>query len=188
MRIADSEWIPATRHQTWDALLDPAVLQKCLPGCVTVTRTSPTEYHFALHTRVGGLEADYEGELLMSDIQAPESCTVAFEGKGAAAGMAIGTAQINLAQKEQGTRLTYTIAAMAGGQLAQCGQRALAGAAEKILTRFLANFTEHMAALAPTPYHPPPEPESTSSRHPMMTWIIPILIVAGLMGYHTFFK
>ncbi|RYF41248.1 MAG: hypothetical protein EOO27_46570 [Comamonadaceae bacterium] len=112
MRISETEWIPATQHQTWEALVDPEVLQHCIPGCVEVARTSPTEYHVTLHTRVAGIEASYEGEILMSDVNAPDSCTLAFEGKGAAAGLAIGTAQINLAQKEQGTRLTYTVAAM----------------------------------------------------------------------------
>jgi len=188
MRISETEWIPATQHQTWEALIDPEVLQRCIPGCVEVARTSPTEYHVTLHTRVAGIEASYEGEILMSDVNAPDSCTLAFEGKGAAAGLAIGTAQINLAQKEQGTRLTYTVAAMAGGKLAQCGDRALVGAAEKIIAKFMAAFTEHMTRVAPTPYVPPPEPETASSRHPVLSWTIPIAIVVALTGYHTFFK
>lgn len=188
MRLSETEWIPATQHQTWDALIDPEVLQRCIPGCVQVERISPTEYHVTLHTKVAGIAASYEGEILMSDVNAPDSCTLAFEGKGAAAGMAIGTAQINLAQKEQGTRLTYTVAGMAGGKLAECGERALVGAAQKIIAKFMAAFTAHMSSLAPTPYIPPPPPESAASRHPLLSWTIPIVIVLALTGYHTFFK
>ena len=134
MRISDCEWIPATRHQTWDALTDPAVLQKCIPGCVHITQASPTEYHVTLHTNVGGMKAAYEGEILLSDVNVPDSCTFAFEGKGAAAGLVIGTAQVNLADKEEGTRLSYTVAAMAGGQLAALGDKVITGAAEKIIS------------------------------------------------------
>ena len=96
MRLSETEWIPATQHQTWEALTDPEVLQKCIPGCVQVSQTEPTEYHVTLHTKVAGLSASYEGEILMSDVQAPERCTIAFEGKGAAAGLAISTAHVTL--------------------------------------------------------------------------------------------
>lgn len=188
MRISETEWIAATRHQTWDALTDPKVLQHCLPGCVQVSRASPTEYHFTLHTRVAGIDASYEGEILMSDVDAPSSCTLAFEGKGAAAGLAIGTAQVSLTDKEQGTRMAYTLAAMAGGKLAECGDRALQAAAEKIIAKFMTSFSEHMAHVAPTAYIPPCEPETAPSRHPMLSWTIPILIIIALAGYHTFFK
>lgn len=188
MRISESEWIAASRHQTWDALTDPEVLQRCIPGCVQVSRTSPTEYHVTLHTRVAGIDASYEGEILMSDVDAPSSCTLAFEGKGAAAGLAIGTAQVSLADKEEGTRVTYTLAAMAGGKLAECGDRALRAAAEKIIAKFMASFSEHMARVAPAAYVPPAEPETASSRHPLLSWTIPILIIVALTGYHTFFK
>ena len=188
MRISETEWIAATRHQTWDALTDPQVLQQCIPGCVQVSRTSPTEYHVTLHTRVAGIDASYEGEILMSDVDAPSSCTLAFEGKGAAAGLAIGTAQVKLAEKEPGTRMSYTLAAMAGGKLAECGDRALKTAAEKIIAKFMASFSDHMARIAPTPYVPPPESETTSSRHPVLSWMIPIVIVVALTVYHTFFK
>ena len=188
MRISETEWIPATQHQTWDALIDPDVLQKCIPGCVEVSRTSPTEYHVTLHTKVAGIEASYDGEILMSDVNAPDGCTLAFEGKGAAAGLAIGKAQVNMVQKEQGTRLTYTVAAMAGGKLAQCGDRALMGAAQKIIAKFMVSFTEHMNRVAPTVYVPPPPTPTASSRYPILSWTIPIAIVIALAGYHTFFK
>ena len=68
MRIADAQWIPSTQHQTWDALTDPAVLQRCIPGCVNVTQRSPTEYAVTLRAKVAGIDTDYEGEILLSDV------------------------------------------------------------------------------------------------------------------------
>jgi carbon monoxide dehydrogenase subunit G len=113
MRIADAQWIPSTQHQTWDSLTDPAVLQRCIPGCVNVTQRSPTEYAVTLRANIAGIDTDYEGEILLSDVNAPDSCTLVFEGKGRAACLAIGTAQVNLSTKDQGTRVAYTVAGMA---------------------------------------------------------------------------
>ena len=111
MRISDCEWLHATKHQTWEALTDPEVLQKCIPTCFDVTRQSPTEFHLKLQPKVDGTSVPYEGEIMFADIDENYSCTLAFEGKGAATGMIIGTAQISLSDRENGTRLTYAIAA-----------------------------------------------------------------------------
>ena len=68
MRIADAQWIPSTQHQTWDALTDAAVLQQCIPGCIKVVQKSLTEYEVTLRAKIGGLDTDYEGEILLSDV------------------------------------------------------------------------------------------------------------------------
>lgn len=73
MRIADAQWIPSTPHQTWDALFDPAVLQRCLPGCIRVSRLTDTEYEITVRAKVGGIDAEYEGEILVSDLNPPKA-------------------------------------------------------------------------------------------------------------------
>lgn len=189
MRIADAQWIPSSQHQTWDALMDPAVLQRCIPGCINVSRQSPTEYAIKLRAKVAGIDTDYEGEILLSDINIPHSCTLAFEGKGRAACLAIGTAQINLSAKDNGTRLAYTVACMAGGKLAECGESLLLKSGDKIIQKFFAGFIDHMAGqprLAPPP--PPPEPEARGLSNSRWSWIMVVLVIAVFWGYHTFYK
>src|SRR5690606_11483141 len=150
MRIADAQWIPSTQHQTWDALMDPAVLQKCLPGCIRIEQRSPTEYALSLHANVGGVEAGYEGEVLLSELKPPHSFALAFEGKSSATSLAIGTAQINLSDKDDGTRLAYTVAAMAGGSLGKVGEPILMKAGGKLVERFFAAFIDHMSKVPRT--------------------------------------
>ncbi|WP_343736703.1 carbon monoxide dehydrogenase subunit G [Achromobacter sp.] len=189
MRIADAQWIPATQHQTWDALTDPRVLQKCIPGCVEVAMRSPTEYAVTLRAKIAGIDTDYEGEILLSDMNAPDSCTLVFEGKGRAACLAIGTAQVNLTTKDQGTRVAYTVAGMAGGKLGECGEGVLLKAGEKIIEKFFASFIDHMAAqprIAPPP--PPPEPEARGLSNSRWSWMLVVLVIAVFWGYHTFYK
>ena len=189
MRIADAQWIPASPHQTWDALIDPVVLQRCLPGCIKVEQRSPTEYGLVIRTKVAGFETDYEGEILLSDVDAPNGCTLAFEGKGLAAGLAIGTAQVSLIPKEEGTRLSYTVAAMAGGKLAELGEPTVMKVGGKIVDKFFGAFIEHMARqprLAPPP--PPPEPEPRGLSNSRWSWAMALAVIVVLVGYHTLFR
>ena len=184
MRLSDAQWVPATQHQTWDALNDPVVLQKCIPGCTQVQRLSPAEYLVTVHAKVGGLDCSYQGELLVADVDAPHGCTLAFEGKGHAAGLVIGTAQVNLAPKDQGTRVSYTIAAQVGGKLGEIGELAVRGKAEKIIAAFFSAFIDHACSLprtAPPPVPQEPERGLAASR---WSWAAVLGIVGVLITYH----
>lgn len=189
MRIADAQWIPSTPHQTWDALMDPDVLQKCLPGCVKVERRSPTEYALCLQANVGGVEARYEGEVLLSELLPAHQCSIAFEGKSNNASLAIGTAHITLSEKDNGTRLAYSVAAMAGGALGKVSEPVLMKAGNKVVDKFFAAFVDHMAKVprAAPPPAPPPPPERglTASR---WSWLAVAAVVVLLVGYHVLFK
>lgn len=189
MRTADAQWIPSSPQQTWDALLDPAVLQDCLPGCVSVTQIAEREYQIAVRATVAGLEAEYEGEVLLSDLRPDESLALAFEGKGAAAGMAIGTAQLQLTPKDHGTRLAYTLAVMTGGPLAALGDPPLTKAGHRLIEKFFSRFIDHMARQprqAPPP--PPPEPPAKGLAASRWSWVAVLLILALLVSYHLLFK
>ena len=131
MRIADAQWIPSSPHQTWEALTDPAVLSQCIPGCVQMERRSPIEYVVTLRATVGEIAADYKGEILLSDLDSPHGCILVFEVQQEAAGLVVGTAQIRLSTKDNGTRLSYAVVAMAGGKLGQLGEAMLHKAGKK---------------------------------------------------------
>ena len=130
MRIADAQWIPSTQHQTWDALTDPAVLQRCIPGCVNVTQRSPPSTPSPCVPRSPASTPTTTARSCCRT-SIPNSCTLVFEGKGRAACLAIGTAQVNLSTKDQGTRVAYTVAGMTGGKLAECGESLILKAGER---------------------------------------------------------
>lgn len=83
MRIVDAQWIPSTQHQTWDALTDPDVLQRCIPNCVEVIQRTPTEYTVTLRAKIAGLDTDYDGEILMSDVAPPIAAPWSSRVRGA---------------------------------------------------------------------------------------------------------
>ena len=118
----------------------------------------PTEYAVTLRAKVAGIDTDYDGEILLSDV-APQQLHPGVRRQGRAACLAIGTAQVNLSTKDQGTRVAYTVAGMTGGKLAECGESLILKAGEKIIERFFAAFIDYMAGqprLAPPPRRPSP--------------------------------
>ncbi|MEI2415786.1 carbon monoxide dehydrogenase subunit G [Orrella sp. JC864] len=182
MRLSDAQWVPATQHQTWQALNDPAVIQKCLPGCTQVERVSDAEFLVTVQTRVAGIAASYQGELLIADVDAPNGCTLAFEGKGQAAGLVIGTAQVNLSPKDKGTRVSYTVAAQVGGKLQELGEKAVRGAAEHIIEAFFAAFTDHACRLPKA--EPPAQREERGLLASNWSWAAVLGVVGILVTYH----
>src|SRR5262249_10314608 len=116
MDMTGEQLIPAPKPQTWAALLDPEVLKACIPGCEAVRRTGDNTYTADVVARVGPVKAKFSGAVTLSDIDAPNGCTISGEGKGGAAGFAKGGAKVNLADApDGGTKLSYVVNASVGG-------------------------------------------------------------------------
>ena len=111
-----------------------------------------------------------------------------FEGKGRAACLAIGTAQVNLSTKDQGTRVAYTVAGMTGGKLAECGESLILKAGEKIIERFFAAFIDYMAGQPRLAPPPPPEPEPRGLSNSRWSWALVLVVIAVFLSYHTLYK
>src|SRR5437588_10669398 len=93
--IASSFEIAQPRERVFAALVDPAVLQRCIPGCESLTATGPDQYEARLRIGVAGLKGSYTGKAELRDKHPPESFTLAFDGKGGP-GFVRGTAKIRL--------------------------------------------------------------------------------------------
>jgi carbon monoxide dehydrogenase subunit G len=130
-------------------LNDPEVLKASIPGCESIERVSDTEYRVALIAAVGPVRAKFGGKLLLSEVNAPTSYRLSFEGSGGAAGFGKGSASVRLAPEGAGTRLAYTANAQVGGKLAQVGSRLIDGVAKKMADEFFQRFNEKLAGPAP---------------------------------------
>ena len=129
----------------WEALNDPAILKACIPGCESIDRVSDNEYKVAMTAAVGPVKAKFSGKLFLSDINPPNSYSLAFEGSGGAAGFGKGSAQVSLAPESGGTLLTYKAQASVGGKLAQIGSRLIDGVAKKMADDFFIRFNKTVA-------------------------------------------
>lgn len=145
MEITGTQTIAAPRQQVWDALNDPAVLKLSLPGCISVDRTSPEEFKVVMAAAIGPLRARFNGVLRMSDVNAPESCTMVFEGQGGAVGFGKGNSVVKLSESNGQTELSYSAEAQVGGKLAQVGSRLIDSVARKMADDFFKAFKAQLA-------------------------------------------
>src|SRR3712207_1183655 len=142
MEMSAHQLIPATQLETWEALNDPEMLKQCVPGCEAIDLIAENQYQVLMVARVGPVSAKFKGKLTLSDIQPPNSYSIAFEGQGGAAGFAKGGAQVRLAPEGEATRLSYDVKASVGGKLAQIGSRLVDAAARKVADDFFRNFNQ----------------------------------------------
>jgi carbon monoxide dehydrogenase subunit G len=162
--------IPAPRAQVWAALNDPETLKASLPGCQSLEKLSDREFAATVVAKVGPVQAKFNGNVTLSNLNPPESYTISGEGKGGAAGFAKGGADVRLIEEGEVTVLTYTAKADVGGKLAQLGSRLIDGTAKKMADEFFNNFSQQVAGPLPAAAAaaeeevpeavPPAEPES----------------------------
>jgi carbon monoxide dehydrogenase subunit G len=149
MEMNGSRTVPADIDTTWRALNDPEVLKACIAGCESVERVSDHEYRMTMTARVGPVSARFTGRITITDVVAPTSYTLSFEGQGGAAGFAKGEARVALADNNPGTRIGYQVKAQVGGKLAQIGSRLIDGAAAKVADDFFARFADRLGGSPP---------------------------------------
>ncbi|MBX3513474.1 MAG: carbon monoxide dehydrogenase subunit G [Xanthobacteraceae bacterium] len=134
--------LPQKREIVWKALNDPAMLEKCIPGCETLEKLSDTEFQATVKLSIGPVSARFKGKVKLEDIDAPNGYKIVGEGEGGVAGFAKGQASVALADEGEGCKLTYKAEAATGGKIAQLGQRLISGSAKKTADRFFENFVE----------------------------------------------
>ena len=141
MELSETHTLPISQQRTWDALNDTEILRASIPGCESIDADGENAYNVVMSASVGPVKARFKGRMLLTDIEAPNTYTIVFEGQGGAAGFGKGNARVTLeAEGEEATRLTYVATAQVGGKLAQIGSRLVDGAARKIAGEFFKRF------------------------------------------------
>jgi carbon monoxide dehydrogenase subunit G len=140
MELHGEQMVRAPRLAVWEALNNPAILSRCIPGCEEVNRISDSETHTRVALKIGPVRARFAGKIFMTDIQVGSACTLRFEGTGGAAGFAQGTSRVSLSDAGEATRLAYSVEASVGGKLGQIGGRLIDSSAKKMADEFFAAF------------------------------------------------
>jgi len=148
MELNGEQLIAASVSEVWRGLNDVEVLAKSIPGCEEISRVSPEEVHAKVMFKIGPVRARFSGKLLLSDIIPDQSCSMAFEGSGGAAGFAKGRSRVELKAVEGGTLVSYTTEASIGGKLGQIGGRLISASAKKIADDFFQKFAKELGGEA----------------------------------------
>lgn len=144
MEMSGEYRIAASKADVWNALNDAEVLEKCIPGCEELEKSSDTEMSAKVALKIGPVKARFNGMVTLENIDAPNSYSIVGEGQGGVAGFAKGGADVQLTEDGADTVLTYQAKAQVGGKIAQLGSRLVKSTSAKLADKFFANFSEEM--------------------------------------------
>ena len=144
MEIVGKKLIEAPLEQVWENLNNLDVLQKCIPGCESLTELQENVFKANITAKIGPLKAKFTGKLELLNIKKFESYDIKFEAKSTVAGFSKGTASVSLKNlNEKETELNYTSTFSIGGKLAQIGSRLVDGVAKKLTNDFFESFIKN---------------------------------------------
>ena len=154
MKISGSSTLEAPVDKVWEAILDPAVLARCIPGCETLSTVGEDRYAMAVTAGVAAIKGTYAGEVSLADLVAPHSLTMKASGAGAP-GTIDADVKVRLAPAAGGgTELTYDADASVGGAIGGVGQRMLAGVTKKMAGQFFQALDRDIAGVPAAPAAP----------------------------------
>jgi carbon monoxide dehydrogenase subunit G len=135
MELSGEHRFSAPRERVWALLLDPQILQQCLPGAEDLVEVGPEEYEARMKIGVAAIRGTYQGRVKIQDKDEPNSYRMAVEGKGPA-GQISGDAQMTLTEDGDGTIVHWAGKANVRGTLARVGGRVMQPAAKMIVGQF----------------------------------------------------
>jgi carbon monoxide dehydrogenase subunit G len=152
MELQGTHQFSAPLDAVWDALMDPAVLSKALPGGDQLERVGENDYRAAMSVRVGPVQGRFEGKVTLTDVKLHQGYHMKVSGTGAP-GFLNGEGDLTLAENEAGTLMTYTGDVQIGGRIASVGQRLIDSTAKSIIKQGLKTLDEQLAVgqAAPAP-------------------------------------
>lgn len=145
MKIEGQYTFDAPRATVWDAVMDPEVIAKVMPGCEALEAVGETAYEGAMKIKVGPVQGQFKGSVEVSDVAAPESYSLKIKGKGAP-GFVEADGAIRLAESGAKTVLDYEFDAKVGGRIASVGQRLLESSTKVITRQSLEGLEAQIAA------------------------------------------
>lgn len=173
MDMQGSRTLPVTQQVAWDALNNPEVLKRCIPGCDKFELSGDQRYTVGVAIKIGPVSAKFSGSVQLKDIVAPDSYALQFDAQGGVAGFGKGDCKVELKPMGPGCELHYTVHSRIGGKLAQMGQRLIDGASKSLTEDFFSRFEQVLKEnIAPEENTELVTPEATpANTRPVPNWV-----------------
>jgi uncharacterized protein len=153
MKIEGTHQLNAPRDRVYQALVDPEVLQRCIPGCERLEKTTENTYSATIRAGIGAIKGIFKGTVRLEDMRPPEHYRIVVEGRGGP-GFLKGSGDLDLETQGEGTLIKYTGDLQLGGTIASVGQRMIQGTAKMMASQF---FTALEAEATTEPGESPPK-------------------------------
>jgi len=154
MKFTGDNTLAAPVEQAWDALLDPAVLVRTIPGCERLEATGENAYAMTVTAGVASIKGTYAGSCVLTDLVEHESLVMKLDGAGAP-GTIGATVNVRFVPEGSTTRVAYDADAVVGGMIGGVGQRMLTSVSRRMAGEFFGNVD---AAIAGGPAAAPAVP------------------------------
>jgi len=150
MKFTGQHVLAAPVEQVWDALLDPAVLVRTIPGCERLEATGDNAYAMTVTAGVAAIKGTYSGSCALSDLEQHESLVMKLDGAGAP-GTIGATVDVRFSPADGGTAVSYDADAIVGGMIGGVGQRMLSSVSKRMAGEFFGNVESAIAGTLPGP-------------------------------------
>ncbi|MFQ5857182.1 MAG: CoxG family protein [Anaerolineae bacterium] len=168
MIIEDRFVIPVPIQQVWDFFLDIPGVSKCIPGVEKVEQADGQTFTGSLGVRVGPIAANFEGKVVLAELEPLHRLVVRAEGKDrSTASMVSGTMTATLSETAPGqTEVAYQIDVAIRGRLGQFGQAVIVETAKQISRAFAACVQAQLADQAALPFDRAQDERQSSGQAP----------------------
>lgn len=182
MKLTGQQRIAAPRQRVWEALNDPEILKRAIPGCQSLEKDGD-KFRASVALKIGPMDARFAGAVTLTDLDPPNAYTIIGQGQGGAAGFAKGSVRVSLADDGAATLLSYDTDAQVGGRLAQLGGPIIEATAKQLTGQFFARFSDILApqTTKPSPASRAPAAHTAQERMLAVPWVLS-LVVALLAG------
>jgi carbon monoxide dehydrogenase subunit G len=153
MKFTGENTLAAPVAQAWDALLDPAVLVRTIPGCERLEATGENAYAMTVTAGVASIKGTYAGSCVLTDLVEHESLVMKLDGAGAP-GTIGATVNVRFAPEGSSTRISYDADAVVGGMIGGVGQRMLTSVSRRMAGEFFGNVDAAIAGGPAAPAEP----------------------------------
>ena len=182
MKLSGSYQIKLEKQKVWEALNNPEILKKAIPGCEEFIKKSDTEFTATAKNKIGPFNASFTGDIELKNIDAPNSYKIIGSGNSPV-GFASGEADVKLEDINNGeTNLLYTVEANVGGKIAQVGSRLIDMTAKKMADIFFGKFSDLIAPSRETLVSDAPEEKVSISENVKSNKISKKIILYSLVA------
>jgi uncharacterized protein len=136
MKVAGEAVLHASPQAAWDALLDPAVLVRTIPGCERLETTGEHTYAMTVNAGVAAIKGTYSGTVELRDLDEPRSLVMRAAGAGAPGTVDTSVAVRFTEDGDGSTLVSYDADAVVGGMLGGVGQRMLTSVSKRMAAEF----------------------------------------------------
>jgi carbon monoxide dehydrogenase subunit G len=145
MKFTGENVLAVPVDKAWDALLDPAVLVRTIPGCERLEATGENAYAMTVTAGVASIKGTYAGSCVLTDLVEHESLVMKLDGAGAP-GTIGATVNVRFTPERGSTRVSYDADAVVGGMIGGVGQRMLTSVSRRMAGEFFGNVDGLLAS------------------------------------------